>query len=138
MPQDIPHNLKLPDLPAVNSENVQEFISRWQNTKGSGAELADFQSFLVELCELLGVPKPDPKSDSTKDDSYIFERPVESFTATGELKNSKNRIDLYRQKCFVMEGKQTGKLNRCIASSTTLGVLLVAWIQSLLLKEVKY
>jgi hypothetical protein len=64
---------------------------------------------LVELCELLGVPKPDPKSDSTKDDGYIFERPVESFSAIGERKNSKNRIDLYRSNCFVMEGKQTGK-----------------------------
>ena len=59
-------NLTKHKLPPLNSSKTLDFISRWQNTEGSGAELADFQSFLVELCELLGVPKPDPKSDSTK------------------------------------------------------------------------
>jgi len=102
-------NLNLPDLPVVDKKKANEFVLRWENTQGSGAELADFQSFIVELCELLGVPKPDPKSDATKDNGYIFERPVESFDASGELKSSKNRIDLYRRNCFVMEGKQTGK-----------------------------
>jgi hypothetical protein len=96
------------EFPSINSDRITPFIERWKNTKGSGAELADFQSFLVELCELLSVPRPDPKSDATKDNEYIFERPVDSFTANGSLKSSKNRIDLYRRDCFVMEGKQTG------------------------------
>lgn len=96
------------EFPSINNDRVTPFIERWKNTKGPGAELADFQSFTIELCDLLGVPKPDPKSDSTNDNQYIFERPVDSFTIEGERKASKNRIDLYRRDCFVMEGKQTG------------------------------
>ncbi|MFT5814861.1 MAG: hypothetical protein ACI9VT_002630 [Psychroserpens sp.] len=96
------------EFPSINNDRVTPFIERWKNTKGPGAELADFQSFIIELCDLLGVPKPDPKSDSTNDNQYIFERPVDSFTIEGERKASKNRIDLYRRDCFVMEGKQTG------------------------------
>lgn len=107
--QEAPNNLKKLDLPEVDGEKVKQFIERWHNTEGAGAELADFQSFLLELCDVLNLPKPDPKSDSTKDDAYIFERPVDSFTKGGEKKKSKNRIDLYRRNCFVMEGKQTGK-----------------------------
>ena len=102
-------SLKKLNLPVIDSDKVQRFIARWQNTEGAGAELADFQSFILELCDILSVPKPDPKSDSTKDAAYIFERPVDSFTSDGEKKTSKNRIDLYRRDCFVMEGKQSGK-----------------------------
>lgn len=109
MANDEPINLKKLDLPLVEETKALDFIARWKNTDGSGAELADFQIFIVEMCELLGLPKPDPKSDSTKDASYIFECPVDSYTADGERKKSKNRIDLYRRDCFVMEGKQTGK-----------------------------
>ena len=96
MSQEAPNSLKKLDLPAINIYKVQKFIARWQNTEGAGAELADFQSFLIGLCNVLELPKPDPKSDSTKDAAYIFERPVDSFTSDGERKKSKNRIDLYR------------------------------------------
>ena len=109
MPQDVPHSLRKLDLPEADSKKVEQFITRWKNTEGAGAELADFQSFLLELCDVLEVPKPNPKSDASKDSSYIFERPVDSFTSDGEKKKSKNRIDLYRRNCFVMEGKQSGK-----------------------------
>ncbi len=109
MPQEAIHDLKKLNLPETSDSKVLNFVDRWRNTEGSGAELADFQSFLIELCDVLEVPKPDPKSDATKDSGYIFERPVESFTTDGEIKKSKNRIDLYRRDCFVMEGKQSGK-----------------------------
>lgn len=102
-------SLKKLTLPPVSLERVNSFIERWKYTEGSGAELADFQSFLLEMCDVLELPKPDPKSDSTKDAAYIFERPVDSFTSEGARKKSKNRIDLYRRDCFVMEGKQSGK-----------------------------
>ena len=97
------------DLPAIDQTNITSFITKWQNTQGQGAELADFQSFARDLCDALSLPHPDPKSDANKDGAYIFERPVDSFDADGQLKQGKNRIDLYRRDSFVMEGKQTGK-----------------------------
>ncbi len=40
---------------------IQEFITRWQASGAS--ERANYQLFLSELCELLGVEKPRPASD---------------------------------------------------------------------------
>lgn len=97
------------DLPTIDQTNITAFITKWQNTQGQGAELADFQSFARDLCDALNLPHPDPKSDADKGHAYIFERPVDSFDADGQLKLGKNRIDLYRRDSFVMEGKQTGK-----------------------------
>lgn len=97
------------DLPTIDQTKITAFITKWQNTQGQGAELADFQSFARDICDALNLPHPDPKSDANKDAAYIFERPVDSFDADGQLKQGKNRIDLYRRDSFVMEGKQTGK-----------------------------
>ena len=97
------------DLPTIDQTRITTFITKWQNTQGQGAELADFQSFARDLCDALNLPHPDPKSDANKDGAYIFERPVDSFDTDGQLKQGKNRIDLYRRDSFVMEGKQTGK-----------------------------
>lgn len=102
-------NRKELDLPVVDQTKITTFIQKWENTQGQGAELADFQSFARDLCDALNLPHPDPKSDAEKDGAYIFERPVASFDADGQLKSGKNRIDLYRRDSFVMEGKQTGK-----------------------------
>ena len=49
------------------------FIQRWQHNRAS--ELATAQSFVIELCELLGVDKP----HATAAQNYMFERPV-TFT----------------------------------------------------------
>jgi hypothetical protein len=38
----------------------ESFIARWQHADGS--ELANAQSFTRELCELLHLPFPDPRS----------------------------------------------------------------------------
>ena len=37
---------------------VEKFIGRWQ--KSGGSELANFQTFAGELCDLLGLPRPVP------------------------------------------------------------------------------
>ncbi len=97
------------DFPTIDQTNIAAFIAKWENTQGQGSELADFQSFARDLCDALNLPHPDPKSDVSKDWAYIFERPVDSFDADGQLKQGKNRIDLYRRDSFVMESKQTGK-----------------------------
>lgn len=81
---------------------IEQFISRW---KVSGAsERANYQLFLTELCELLGVEKPRPASDKVHEATYTFERPV--IFDDGEGKTSTNFIDLYKKDCFVLEAKQ--------------------------------
>lgn len=84
------------NLTAIN------FIFRW---KASGAsERANYQIFLTELCELLGVERPRPATDKVHEASYNFERPVEFNDGEGKI--TTNFIDLYKQHCFVLEAKQ--------------------------------
>lgn len=40
---------------------VQPFIDRW--SKSAGAERANYQLFLAELCDVLGVARPEPTGD---------------------------------------------------------------------------
>ena len=94
LPADLPSD----DTPA---EAVDAFIQKWQ--RGQAAEIANAQGFLLDLCDLLGVPKPDPATKDPARDAYVFERPVlfqdGATTSTG-------RIDLYKRGCFVLETKQ--------------------------------
>tara|TARA_Y100001951_G_scaffold95748_2_gene93580 strand:- start:3857 stop:7288 length:3432 start_codon:yes stop_codon:yes gene_type:complete len=81
--------------------HVDEFITRW--SASSGSEIANFQSFAHDLCELLGVERPKPAQSDGQTNDYRFERPV---TETHTGKRRSRRIDLYRRGCFVMEAKQ--------------------------------
>ncbi len=82
--------------------NVEEFISRW--TSSGAAERANYQIFLSELCDVLGVPRPDPTTADDSESAYVFERPVTFHHPDGTT--SPGRIDLYRRGCFVLEAKQ--------------------------------
>ncbi|MCI2400405.1 DNA methyltransferase [Aliiroseovarius subalbicans] len=82
-------------------QSISEFIERWENSGGS--ERANYQLFLSELTEVLGLEKPLPATDTGQNDHYRFERPVTS-AAIGE--NSTKFIDLYRRGSFVLETKQ--------------------------------
>ena len=96
---------------------IEQFITRW---KASGAsERANYQLFLTELCDLLGVEKPKPASANVKEAAYTFERPVEFDD--GEGKKTTNFIDLYKQHCFVLEAKQ-GSDKTGITEAELLGV----------------
>ena len=55
---------------------ARDFITRWQGSTAS--ELSTAQSFVIELCDLLGVPRP----HATPEQSYMFERPITLPTAT--------------------------------------------------------
>lgn len=52
--------------------NVEQFIDRWKAARG-GAERANYQMFLTELCEALDLPRPDPASHATTENDYVFE-----------------------------------------------------------------
>ena len=84
--------------PAIDPAATQAFIARWRHNTAS--ELATAQSFVIELCELLGVPKPHP----TPELAYMFERPI-TF-AHGDGSTSAGRIDCYRRGHFVLEAKK--------------------------------
>ncbi|MEZ5539065.1 MAG: type IIL restriction-modification enzyme MmeI [Pseudomonadales bacterium] len=81
---------------------VESFITRWRGADGS--ELANAQSFTRELCELLGVPVPDPAQADTRDNAYVFERRVIFNNADGST--AEGRIDCYRRGAFVLENKK--------------------------------
>jgi hypothetical protein len=76
------------------------FIARWQGVAAS--ELATAQSFVIDLCALLGVDAP----HATAEQDYMFERPV-SFRH-GDGGSSPGRIDCYKRGAFVLEAKKVG------------------------------
>ena len=82
--------------------NPNEFITRWQ--RSGVAELANSQSFLKELCTVLHMAHPDPTQADDSQNAYVFEKAVRFNNADGTF--STGRIDLYRQKCFILESKQ--------------------------------
>lgn len=82
----------------ADKTSTAAFINRWQGV--SASELATAQSFVIELCELLGVEKPHP----TDDQAYMFERPV-TFSH-GDGSTSAGRIDCYKRGHFVLEAKK--------------------------------
>lgn len=87
---------------AANSTVVEDFISRWRGADGS--ELANAQSFTRELCDLLGVPVPDPAQADTRDNAYVFERRVIFNNADGTT--AEGRIDCFKRGAFVLENKK--------------------------------
>jgi hypothetical protein len=79
-----------------------DFIARWQHA--SGSELANAQSFVRELAELLEQPPPNPAREDTRDNDYVFERRV--IFRHGDGKTSEGRIDCYKRGHFVLEAKK--------------------------------
>jgi len=88
----------LPSCP----DQVDAFIDRWKES--GAAERANFQPFAYELCDLLGVDRPDPTVTDPSVNRYGFEYPVTFNNHDGT--HSTGRIDLYKRGSFVMEAKQ--------------------------------
>ena len=81
--------------------SAEAFIAKW--SQSSGSEKANHQSFVIELCELLGVVRPDPVIKDG-DNAYVFEKAVVVHDDAGST--STGWIDCYRRGCFVLEAKQ--------------------------------
>lgn len=73
--------------------DTTDFIARWKDS--GGAELANSQSFLKELCALLEVPQPEPTQPDESHNDYVFEKRVEFNNGDGT--KSEGRIDLYKR-----------------------------------------
>jgi len=82
--------------------SAQPFIDRWKNS--GAAERANYQLFLSELCDVLGVQRPDPTKPDDTENEYVFERSVTFHYPDGST--STGRIDLYKRGCFILEAKQ--------------------------------
>lgn len=80
------------------TDAAEAFIHKWQGVTAS--ELSTSQSFLIDLCGLLGVDAPHP----TPEQDYMFERPITFHHGDGST--SPGRIDLYRRGAFVLESKK--------------------------------
>jgi hypothetical protein len=81
---------------------IQTFISKW--TASGAAERANKDAFLLELCDVLGVPRPDPATGDPERDLYVFER--DAFLAHEGDRFTIGKIDLYRHGHFLLEAKQ--------------------------------
>ena len=82
------------------TDRVQPFLKLW--TGSSGSERANAQPFLLDLCDLLDVPRP-PAGGPGFDD-YRFEKPLSIHHLDGHV--STERLDFYKRGCFVLEAKQ--------------------------------
>lgn len=84
--------------PIATPAQTAAFITHWQGVTAS--ELSTAQSFVIDLCALLGVDKPHP----TPTQDYMFERPI-TFQH-GDGSTSAGRIDCYKRDHFVLEAKK--------------------------------
>ena len=92
----------------MTAPNLEAFISTWQ--KSGAAERANYGLFLTQLCDLLGVPQPEPAQDDVANNAYVFERDVKFDQGDGT--SSIGRIDLYKRSSFVLEAKQGSDAER--------------------------
>jgi hypothetical protein len=72
-------------LRGMSSEGAKAFIARW--AAAGASERANSQPFLCELCDMLGVAKPEP----TRETGYAFEYDVTEHHPDGST--TKGRID---------------------------------------------
>lgn len=84
--------------------DFEYFIQRWTAREG-GAERANYQMFLAELCDTIGVARPDVSGSDREQNDYVFERAVRR-RESDEIASSL-RIDLYKKGCFILEAKQS-------------------------------
>jgi Fe2+ or Zn2+ uptake regulation protein len=95
------------DLDAADERTAKEaaaFIARWSGREG-GRERSNYALFLTELCDVIGVARPDPAEATNTLNDYVFERHVERKQPDGST--GRGWIDLYKRGCFILEAKQS-------------------------------
>ena len=85
------------------SEDVDAFIAHWAGVPIS--ERAQYQTFIIQLCRIIGAPAPDDERMGHLD--YCFERPVRFVHEDGV--SHPGYIDCAKRGCFVLEAKQSLK-----------------------------
>jgi len=72
-----------------------------------GSELANYQLFVIGLCEALGLDRPAMAQEANELNDYVFERRVDFKHPDGS--RTAGRIDCYRRGAFILEAKQSAK-----------------------------
>lgn len=85
----------------MQSKNAP-FVTRWEQS--SASERSNYALFLSELCDFLDLPRPDPSQADDTANTYVIDKAVALSNLDGTI--TTNFIDLYRQRCFVLEAKQ--------------------------------
>lgn len=96
------------------------FIEYWQGRGGS--ERANYQKFINELCDLIGVSAPEASHAEDERNEYVFEKRVRAMDLEGE-DGRYNFIDCYKRKHFVLEAKQSNKRMRGDVTASAAGDL---------------
>lgn len=91
----------MPDT-SSNAPDPDSFITRWSQSGGS--ERSNYALFLSELCDLLGVPRPDASVDSNEANHYVIDRAFPRTDKDGS--RTTVYLDLYKRGHFVLETKQ--------------------------------
>ncbi len=81
---------------------IDTFLARWRNAGGS--ERANYRLFIADLCDLLGVDKPQPASEDTRSNPYVYERHIVFHHGDGSTSNG--FIDCYKRGSFIGEAKK--------------------------------
>lgn len=89
----------------TNAEKLETLIAEAKASGGS--ELANYQLFILGLCEALGLDRPAMAQEQNDRNDYVFERRVDFKHPDGS--RSAGRIDCYRRGCFILEAKQSSK-----------------------------
>lgn len=82
------------------TDKTEAFIELW--AQAERAERTNAQPFLIDLCDLLGLPRPDPAAGNQG--AYRFERGV--LHTDENARQTTRRMDLYKRGCFILEAKQ--------------------------------
>ncbi len=81
---------------------LDSFIARW--SKSAAAERANKDHFVLDLCEALDVPKPEPTTGDPEHDRYVFEHDAKILHDGGKITIGK--IDLFKDGSLILEAKQ--------------------------------
>jgi hypothetical protein len=103
----------------ADNGKIQELIAA--GLQSGGSELANYQLFVIGLCEALGLDRPNMAREQNNLNDYVFERRVDFKHADGT--RSVGRIDCYRRGSFILEAKQSGKRKAQRIDATQLSLL---------------
>jgi len=103
----------------VDSAKLEKLIA--DATASGGSELANYQLFVIGLCEALGLDRPAMAAEENQFNDYVFERRVDFKHPDGT--RTAGRIDCYRRGAFVLEAKQSAKRGARKLSSDQLALL---------------
>lgn len=113
-----------------DTTRIEQFITRWQNS--SGNERANYQMFFSELCDALGVSRPDVKG-SVIGDPYCFDKDITIYHPSG--KKTPGYIDFYKADHFLIEAKQgsekSGKGTAKRGTNAYLKAMEAAFVQAI-------